>query len=582
MVGYPENLPLPELWSPSSSLPSSNDSFYSASSNEPLVAGSLGLPAGQAEGIYFPSFRKEDATSARLLSLLDEQSSDSCVSSSSDSSNVNRILLPAGSQARQRRLSGIVLSTSNMLWNRGRTKSLPSLSPSDVPFATFPIAAAPRNDATSGAHRNRSVKFHTTALSQKIDRGTLDRIPSPHPQYRCHAISTDTLASLAWTGHSSNSISPSLHPDSSNTASFLLPLQCSSISPTCDAPPTVPLTPSPDAAHRHSSQDTAKKRLRRWTLAAAMTDSSITDEVFVEGLEKVRMAAEIWEWRESASVTSSIPQLPVLPQRSPIGDIPVGDGNSDHGEEELVSTQRRRSQPKLPIRSTSDPSSAQTWQMARRALLICREIVRTERNYLASLHILVDGGTITTPPAPMLTLLQPLVQISTAILKKMERNPSALGVAEAFVSCQEDLESALVAWCSSVGDFFGPSKSTSKTLGTIVGPLKRKFNVWKRVKAAGLDWDTSLQRKAHITIGDLAILPTQRILRYVLLYKGTFASVYTLLQYYDTKQIYLDRPITALLHIPGLGLQRKRLKELLGNVTLRSSIDYLLDEKMRK
>ncbi|KAF9499120.1 hypothetical protein BDN71DRAFT_1587123 [Pleurotus eryngii] len=301
---------------------------------------------------------------------------------------------------------------------------------------------------------------------------------------------------------------------------------CSSISPTCDVPPTSPLTPPLDAIHQHRSQDTAKKRLRRWTLAAAMTDSSITDEAFVEGLEKVRMAAEIWEWRESASATSSIPQLPVLPQRSPISDIPVGDGNSDHAKEELVSTQRRRSQPKFPIRSTSDPSSAQTWQMARRALLICREIVRTERNYLASLHILVDGGAITTPPAHMLTLLQPLVQISTVILKKMERNPSALGVAEAFVSCQEDLESALVAWCSSVGDFFGLYQSTSNTLGTIVGPLKRKFNVWKRVKAARRDWDTSLQRKAHITIGDLAILPTQRILRYVLLYKDLLRSTH--------------------------------------------------------
>ncbi|KAF4604672.1 hypothetical protein EYR40_003450 [Pleurotus pulmonarius] len=428
-----------------------------------------------------------------------------------------------------------------------------------------------------------SCKPHTDISLKAADRS---RVPSPHPQYRCHAISTDTLASLAWTGHSSNSISPSLHPDSSNTASFLLPLQCGSISPTRDTTPPSPLTPSLDAITQRSSQDTAKKRLRRWTLAAAMTDSSITDEAFVEGLEKVRMAAEIWEWRECSSAVSPIPQLPVLPQCSPIGDIPVGDGNSDRGEEEeCVSTQRRRSQPKFPIRSTSDPSSAQTWQMARRALLICREIVRTERNYLASLHVLANGGTTTIPPEHMLVLLRPLVQLSTVILKKMERNPSALGVAEAFVSCQEDLENALIAWCSSVGDFFGPTLSTSKTLGNIVGPLKRKFTAWKRVKAAGRDWDTSntmLQRKAQISIGDLAILPTQRILRYVLLYKGMSTCIYALLHFDDTKKTYLDRPITVLLHIPGLGLQRKHLKGLLGNVTPRSSIDYSLDETTRK
>lgn len=151
----------------------------------------------------------------------------------------------------------------------------------------------------------------------------------------------------------------------------------------------------------------------------------------------------------------------------------------------------------------------------------------------------------------------------------MEEDPSAWGVAAAFLAVEHGLESAFVAWCGVVGVWFEGQAGTPKRKGNkmaFVGlsddqaadgngksPLKRSVSTWRisvpSLNSIGMTPMTSpvtpsaflSRRKAkeqspspsspsgtpkrRSSVRDLAILPTQRIMRYVLLYRGVFRFV---------------------------------------------------------
>jgi hypothetical protein len=369
---------------------------------------------------------------------------------------------------------------------------------------------------------------------------------------------------------------------------------------------------------------------RRWTLASAMTDEAISDEGLVRELERMH---ELGVWNRELLLKEG--------ERPSEGDnttLVDPDSMWDVGRE-IWEGMLDREKEKGKGKSDEDdqvvnrsPSSSllgtSSWLTAQRALLICRELIMTERHYHALLLSLLAGDTQTPPPSLMQHYTAELVRASAAVLRAMEQQPSALGVAKAFVENVEEVEAAYVRWCGVVGGWFvasGPSggeesgsvklkRNLSKYRSSIdsatpptaaeapgyggvesedgsspppVSPLKRTVSTWRRslpsvasLGEAGASiygygyvyGSRSLRRRnrdkevdkvaeedvvgrdlsstttpsssssssgQNLTsrpprvrgkpaVRDLAILPTQRVMRYVLLYRGTLVLFFFL------------------------------------------------------
>jgi len=350
---------------------------------------------------------------------------------------------------------------------------------------------------------------------RRSDSKPMGRPSSPPPSTWTPNASTHALVSLAWTGQIPSSIWS--HTDGPNC---LLPTPGSeSLGSTRstwsegneDVYEHAPVSSTPRQRSLPSGHN------RRWTLATAITSDEITDEMFVDEVETMRMKGTFWESRGCL----------------------VG--------EYLSSPTQTHALPAL-----TDPLLSATWQTARRALLTCRELIRTERNYLASLFILVSNGTATTAPPLMLAYTPALIQASELLLIAMEANPSAQGVAEAFIEGEPICETAFVAWCGVSGGFFASAGSQTRldraastsvlreTDLPIIMPLKRRVTTWvqsrrnsfvkSRESVAGLTSGRSNKasragRRSLPTVRDLAILPIQRVMRYALLFRDLLTHV---------------------------------------------------------
>jgi hypothetical protein len=121
------------------------------------------------------------------------------------------------------------------------------------------------------------------------------------------------------------------------------------------------------------------------------------------------------------------------------------DLESDYSHSELGGCEDR------PVTMSIDDAG---WKTARRALLCCRDLVRTERSYQAKLRQLLAGETETRPPALVLSYVPALLRASEALLSRLEDDPSAWGVSAGFVGVEEEVEAAFVAWCGIVGEIF--------------------------------------------------------------------------------------------------------------------------------
>lgn len=298
-------------------------------------------------------------------------------------------------------------------------------------------------------------------------------------------------------------------------------------------PPEITKLIRRDAAQESQGSGTVSRR--RWTLAMAMTDEDITDEALVEELENMR-TFQTW-----GGSSDDIGQL---------WDIGETGDNSPVYDSETSNLPYTPSLPSFPLQhrlSTPAPAANASWQTARRALLTCRELVRTERHYLHSLRTLFASETETPPPPLMLRYLAGLVTVSEGLLERMQENPSPWGVAAAFLGTEENLEMAFSEWCGVVGEWFDaectPSRKLSKqrVMDRESSPLKRSASTWRKSMTTITNMDMSmsypppsfngsfLSRKKTIVaarkpaIRDLAILPTQRVMRYVLLYRDLLA-----------------------------------------------------------
>lgn len=221
---------------------------------------------------------------------------------------------------------------------------------------------------------------------------------------------------------------------------------------------------------RAARRDNSPNTLRRWTLAMA----DVPDEILIQELEKLRIEGRGATLKEDESPSSTRRSRPrrrrsMMIESSeiehdegwsivyPDSESDSSDGDGDASPAPSISPQDSHSRsgshhehPPGHLVSLDDLE----WKTARRALLCCRELVRTERNYQVCLRQLLTGDTATPPPGLVLTYVPALLRASEALLSRLEDDPSAWGVSAAFVAVEEDVEAAFVAWAGVVGEIF--------------------------------------------------------------------------------------------------------------------------------
>ncbi|KAJ7597386.1 hypothetical protein C8J56DRAFT_317834 [Mycena floridula] len=332
-------------------------------------------------------------------------------------------------------------------------------------------------------------------------------------------------------------------------------------------------SPPPRSSTRPPSTKGTERR--RWSLAMAMSDQGLTDEVFVQELERIRN-----EWDGSLDDADDY--------ESDSDDDPNGRYQiADSAFHFRKSFSANNSSTALhSVSAHGDPD----WPGALRAMLITRDLLRTEQNYLDSLHALLNSCPCpipadftlarpvtrlafpwpkNPPPEIMLNRLLELIRTSTALLQRMQEDPSVWGIASAFVLVEDDLNKSFVAWCTGVGAWYEDKevhtrRRLSKT--RLVSPtswedkdyprrqesdpghesVDTTFSSLSRVSrsASGIAKSGSAtssptfstfkqrvdfgskSRKSKQTVlnaRELGILPVQRITRYTLLYRDLLA-----------------------------------------------------------
>ncbi|KAF5368384.1 hypothetical protein D9758_002169 [Tetrapyrgos nigripes] len=298
--------------------------------------------------------------------------------------------------------------------------------------------------------------------------------------------------------------------------------------------PSLPFTISDGSNSGSASTESAgSTSKRRWTLAMAMTSQDLSDEVFVADVERIRQTVNYdhrWNWESG---------LPDDPDTEYIIESPTSsdDGftSNSHFGPSIPGLQRRNSDhnfasiPARSYRAPTDPGHGppdKAWSSALRALLITRDLLRTERNYLASLKILLDSSPCNAiitpgefgflsnnlmgrsgshlpyplvhvapppsdylsasvskpqlpwpsrPPPPLMhTYISALIAVSTILIRRLEADPTIDGAARAFIGCSssfgledededvETLERVFVGWCGIVGGWFAEEESNEK------------------------------------------------------------------------------------------------------------------------
>ncbi|KAG2057096.1 hypothetical protein BDR06DRAFT_952207 [Suillus hirtellus] len=386
---------------------------------------------------------------------------------------------------------------------------------------------------------DRRTNFELSPTRRSYHSGASITLPASSTQKA--SPSTEALASLAWIGTSPMSTSVSTFSGSS-----------------------------------HYTQSTAVPTDEEISISMAM-DENISDETVVEHLEIIRKRSSKDKYQPLPVPRATSHGIPLSKQGSShlfqLGDHLTSHSNSPWRSEEPESVTP------LPVMDDAelDIDDAALWSTARKALLCIREIVGTEKKYQGALKMLQTGQTANQPPSLLLTYLPDLIRASEALLKAFLDDPSAWGVSTAFMACEDDIEAAMVSWCSVVGTFFTNSprhesesaitggkwrlrksllSATNNPLATVVEkssgrsspasssppPLLTLMSeagsrirdrqrvvehYWKVFDYSGAE-SHSRSKGEHPTrrqsVRDLAIQPIQRVTRYVLLYRDLLES----------------------------------------------------------
>ena len=147
------------------------------------------------------------------------------------------------------------------------------------------------------------------------------------------------------------------------------------------------------------------------------------------------------------------------------------------------------------------------WKKAQRSAFCRRELIKTELTYLegvlqlenknvSQFHQSISNRNAyslqcrSPPPALLLAYLPALTAASCQLLDRFLSDPTAEGVSLAFVDSEQQLEEALVPWCSVIGSAFSNNPSRSRSTGSI-GPRKlikqaRQISAFDRWKSSDL------------------------------------------------------------------------------------------------
>ncbi|KAJ3768907.1 hypothetical protein FB446DRAFT_749980 [Lentinula raphanica] len=455
-----------------------------------------------------------------------------------------------------------------------RMNSLPSIPSATLFSPSEPILNGPdsqKGSAVENGPLEKGEERNHTSFRTRTDASVRER-------------NTKAFASLAWTGTlpsalpssfpiSNTDLSSSAHPMSwtltSACRSTWSLIGSSEPSTTLLNPASATnddgslpllrsdLTPVSDLDERHQR--------RRWTLAMIITDDQISDEKLVDKLERMMVGSSGEQssgWSMNTGLCSPLSPVPfsaAIPSSnvcgSPRDELEMDTDRSypGHGDHSDTNVSYSASSTKAICSPSSNNHHSQStmWRTARRTLLICRELVLTERSYLSYLRLMFSQET-TTPSSPLLLVYLPaLILASERFLSQIENNPSAAGVAGAFLSCGEELESAFVGWCGVIGELFAgpcnaPSIRRARTSGGSVGWEKNRHKEISGSKQ-GVSWGKKIRfirsrswsmskRAGNVLVGinkdskgragnsthsfrELAILPIQRVTRYTLLFR---------------------------------------------------------------
>jgi hypothetical protein len=184
---------------------------------------------------------------------------------------------------------------------------------------------------------------------------------------------TDTLASLAWTG-----VVPSMPTSPTEYGHSEDSLSSSELE-----------SPGQGIDTHEPRQDMELKR--GWTFAMAMADEEVTDEVLVEQLEKMRHDASPGGEQDYQFHSSLVwEQHPTRPGGS-------ARKRSISSPNMIDASSHPHALGKAHTSDVNDLEGVTTWPTARRALLCCREMVRTEKRYQEELKSLINGQVCCFP-----------------------------------------------------------------------------------------------------------------------------------------------------------------------------------------
>ncbi|KAI5121309.1 hypothetical protein M0805_003776 [Coniferiporia weirii] len=199
---------------------------------------------------------------------------------------------------------------------------------------------------------------------------------------------------------------------------------------------------------------------RRWTVAVA----DAPDDLFIEELERLRRmglrAGDVHGIRNTRH--QHVQSTNASTMEDAYGELPmhaISEGHLDINQLEKSKLAERNT----VVIQEVDAEDESEWLCARRAILCCRELVRTERSYQARLQELVDGSVSDAVPTLLLQYVPALINASKVLSAHFNEDMSASGVSNAFVTVESTMENAFVAWSGVVGEFFIKRDSLSVT-----------------------------------------------------------------------------------------------------------------------
>ncbi|CAE6462031.1 unnamed protein product [Rhizoctonia solani] len=317
-----------------------------------------------------------------------------------------------------------------------------------------------------------------------------------------------TLASLELAGDAAR------HPPRITTEFVQMPLAVdegqltASVCGTTDDGHLMPLRPG--LPRRTSSQ-------RRWTIA------DMDDEEFLRQLED-KLSGAGGRLRKSRMLE----------------DFAMGvDGNDLEPEDDRDS-------------ESDDSVAEREWVRARRAMMCVREIVRTEKSYMRHLVAFVNSEDAFGMSPILAEHLPRLIETTHMFCIRLEEDPSAKGVSNAFLEIEEVLDATYVQWSSVVGEVISSTQQRTESQATsddghTSGGGNGVGSSWIRRRSATAN--SAIQPAFQLNLGmtpvnggngnsnsknkksargtkpkkmteqDVVIMPTQRAIRYVLMYR---------------------------------------------------------------